>query len=138
MFWEETVVLCWSNNAIKLRWIFDPMLGFFTDVILFVGFCFQLDLCSEMAKFLAWSSTPFALWFPESFCMVCCCFSNYGAYHLGLLVDCNIESRPDRFGCNNGLLLAFYSIMLWWRTQWQSSSMYLLTSLLCLICWLLL
>ena len=23
------------------------------------------------------------------------------------------------------LLLAFYSIMLWWRTQWQSSSMYL-------------
>lgn len=22
------------------------------------------------------------------------------------------------------LLLAFYSIMLWWRTQWQSSSMY--------------
>jgi hypothetical protein len=25
------------------------------------------------------------------------------------------------------LLLAFYSIMLWWRTQWQSSSMCLLT-----------
>lgn len=24
------------------------------------------------------------------------------------------------------LLLAFYAIMLWWRTQWQSSSMYLL------------
>lgn len=24
------------------------------------------------------------------------------------------------------LLLAFYSIMLWWRTQWQSSSMYFL------------
>jgi hypothetical protein len=22
------------------------------------------------------------------------------------------------------LLLAFYSIMLWWRSQWQSSSMY--------------
>jgi hypothetical protein len=28
------------------------------------------------------------------------------------------------------LLLAFYSIMLWWRTQWQSSSMYLLANLL--------
>lgn len=28
------------------------------------------------------------------------------------------------------LLLAFYSIMLWWRTQWQSSSMYLLAELL--------
>jgi hypothetical protein len=25
------------------------------------------------------------------------------------------------------LLLAFYSIMLWWRTQWQSSSMCFLT-----------
>jgi hypothetical protein len=25
------------------------------------------------------------------------------------------------------LLLAFYSIMLWWRTQWQSSSMCLCT-----------
>jgi hypothetical protein len=24
------------------------------------------------------------------------------------------------------LLLAFYSIMLWWRTQWQSSRMYLM------------
>lgn len=28
------------------------------------------------------------------------------------------------------LLLAFYSIMLWWRTQWQSSSMCLLANLL--------
>lgn len=28
------------------------------------------------------------------------------------------------------LLLAFYSIMLWWRTQWQSSSMYILNILL--------
>lgn len=28
------------------------------------------------------------------------------------------------------LLLAFYSIMLWWRTQWQSSSMYLLAHFL--------
>ena len=26
------------------------------------------------------------------------------------------------------LLLAFYSIMLWWRTQWQSSSMYYYSS----------
>ncbi|KAG5029588.1 hypothetical protein JHK87_013102 [Glycine soja] len=55
-----------------------------------------------MAKYLARSSTPFALWFPESFCMGSCYFSNSGAYHLGLLVDCNIGSRPDWFGCNNG------------------------------------
>lgn len=30
------------------------------------------------------------------------------------------------------LLLAFYSIMLWWRTQWQSSSMYFMAYLLLL------
>ena len=55
-----------------------------------------------MAKYLARSSTPFALRFSESFCMGCCCFSNSGAYNLGLLVDCYIGSRSDWFGCDNG------------------------------------
>nr|XP_016448912.1 PREDICTED: calpain-type cysteine protease DEK1-like isoform X1 [Nicotiana tabacum] len=31
----------------------------------------------------------------------------------------------------SSLLLAFYSIMLWWRTQWQSSSMYYFVSYTC-------
>ncbi|XP_027919117.1 uncharacterized protein LOC114178092 isoform X2 [Vigna unguiculata] len=62
----------------------------------------KLDLCSKMAKYLARSSTPFALRFPESFCMDCCCFSNFGAYNLGILVDCDIGSRSDWVGCNNG------------------------------------
>ncbi|VFR02447.1 unnamed protein product [Cuscuta campestris] len=30
------------------------------------------------------------------------------------------------------ILLAFYSIMLWWRTQWQSSSMYECVISLCI------
>ncbi|PNX78384.1 hypothetical protein L195_g034362 [Trifolium pratense] len=61
-----------------------------------------MDLCSEVAKYLARSSTPFALWFPESFSMVCCSFSDYCAYHLGILVGCNIGPRPDWSGCNYG------------------------------------
>lgn len=71
-------------------------------IFLLLKFYFQLDFCSEVAKYLARSSTSFTLWFPESVCMDCCCFPNSGAYYLGFLVDYNIGSRPNWFGCNNG------------------------------------
>ncbi|MED6130995.1 Calpain-type cysteine protease dek1 [Stylosanthes scabra] len=55
-----------------------------------------------MAEYPARSSAAFALWLPESFSMGCCCFSNSGAYRLGLLVNCNTGSRSNWFGCNYG------------------------------------
>lgn len=55
-----------------------------------------------MAKFLARPSTSFALRTSESICMDYCYFTNSGAYNLGILVDCNIGSGPNWFGCNNG------------------------------------
>ena len=92
---------CCFVMQLKYSEFWKIILGFFASIFIYL-FLFQLDLCSEMAKYLARSSTSFALWFPESFCMGSCYFSNSGAYHLGLLVDCNIGSRPDWFGCNNG------------------------------------
>jgi len=104
MYWfgKESQLLCVAL-IMQLKFsVFFMFIWPFLHIYVFICVYLQLDLCSEMAKYLARASTPFALWFPEPFSVVCCCFSNYCAYHLGILVGCNIGSTSDWFGCNNG------------------------------------
>lgn len=75
------------------------------------GFSFQLDFCEKMARYLAGDASPFALWFLESVCMDGCYFSSCGAYCMGMLVDCNIGSRYNWVGCNNGWYCSFVGIL---------------------------
>ena len=74
-------------------------------------FSFQLDFCQKMARYLARAASSFTLWYLESVCMDGCYFSSCGAYFLGMVVDCNIGSRYNWVGCNNGWHCSSFGIL---------------------------
>lgn len=73
----------------------------------------QLSAVSNVLSFLAWVIvlSPIVV------------LITWGAIVIGLLRRNIIGLAVIMAG--TALLLAFYSIMLWWRTQWQSSSMHI-------------
>lgn len=84
---------------------------FCSQFVFFPCFSFQLDICQKMASYLARAASPFALWYLESVCMDGCYFSSCGAYFLGMVVDCNIGSRYNWVGCNNGWYCSSFGIL---------------------------
>lgn len=74
-------------------------------------FSLQLDFCKKMAKYIAGTAPPFTLWFLESVRMDDCYFSSCGAYCMGMLVDCNIGSRYNWVGRNNGWYCSFIGVL---------------------------
>lgn len=55
-----------------------------------------------MAIYFTRTSAGFSMPFSLSISMDDCYISNSGSYHVGLMVNCNIGSRYNWLGCNNG------------------------------------
>lgn len=74
-------------------------------------FAFQLDICQEMARYLTGASAWLIVWVAVSLCLDICYFSNCDAYYMGKLVDNDIGSRYNWFGCNHGWHCSFVGVL---------------------------
>ena len=77
----------------------------------FCTFAFQLDFCQKMARYLTGASAWLIVWDAVSLCLDICYFSDCDAYYMGMLVDNDIGSRYNWFGCNNGWHCSFVGIL---------------------------
>lgn len=84
---------------------------FSSSFLLFCTFAFQLDFCQEMARYLTGASAWFIVWSAVSLFLDICYFSNCDAYYMGMLVDNDIGSRYNWFGCNHGWHCPFVGIL---------------------------